>query len=358
MHKNKILLLLFLVGFIKLYITYSLQDVSDFFMIKFEVTGFFANFANGISIEKPMYHTVKHKNEMALDVIFNDLALMCITPDEHQIARCCQRLIVRLPKFTIEELRASSFARVMLEESFDFRDIDHAIRLFDEAFIAAKLPYNIGIDELIDNYGGCFATLFNDLYENTIEDALIEFIDNCNVKYIKLFTTDLTPPMHGRNLVRIADMAEHRDDYVEKCTDRFDQFFENLAKICIFQGKCNTVNHWLSELRAHIIPLLKKEVKNDNKAQDRKRKAFIEGFIIETLGHNYDCYESEAEEVFTNAIDSEKSLIRELSLSLDIKDITMMHKDRIIELFEGLKNISLPNFQNDLEILIDNFLNY
>lgn len=70
------------------------------------------------------------------------------------------------------------------------------------------------------------------------------------------------------------------------------------------------------------------------------------------------CYESEAEEVFTNAIDSEKSLIRELSLSLDIKDITMMHKDRIIELFEGLKNISLPNFQNDLEILIDNFLNY
>ena len=155
------------------------------------------------------------------------------------------------------------------------------------------------------------------------------------------------------NARRINDMAIHRNKYLTLCFNNWGEIFENLAKICLFDN-IELQKHWGSECVTKIYDiLLDVELKDDNKAQNKKRKAFNTDFIEVRMGKRYEEYSYKKKHVwFEKAIEDEGFDIRDF----DIETVVENNRERMIRFFERLKVIPYTITRDNLIDLMNKFI--
>lgn len=78
------------------------------------------------------------------------------------------------------------------------------------------------------------------------------------------------------NFKRIKDMAYQRSQFISRSGDRFKQAVTHIALIIYgntYLDNCTTINHWVSEVKSFLDPVLYDELRQNNSSVSRL-KAF------------------------------------------------------------------------------------
>lgn len=152
---------------------------------------------------------------------------------------------------------------------------------------------------------------------------------------------------------RICDMAIPQDEYKGRCMYSTNQLFLNMAKVCTFDNY-GLQKHWGTEMSNALKPIMRVEVKKDNKAQDLKREAIIKNIIVAFFGDDYEEYDYESlKNDYIEAIEAEGHNVKDF----DIKTLVDQNKQAYINYFEKLKKINFKDYKNELWNMSNEFIN-
>ena len=147
-----------------------------------------------------------------------------------------------------------------------------------------------------------------------------------------------------RNIPLVTEMAVERGVFVQDGINQSKTVLIHIGKICAFEDNpllSSWVSHWEDEIAAQVIDLARIDVTKDNKQRDRKKKAFIEGFISARLGENFSEYEEKMPHYIIDALEDEK-VDTDIIKKIDVNEIASRNKQRIYNyLFSFVELIGL-----------------
>ena len=135
--------------------------------------------------------------------------------------------------------------------------------------------------------------------------------------------------LHNKSL--ITEMAVERGVFVQDGINQSKTVLIHIGKICAFENNpllSSWINHWEDEIAAQVIDLARIDVTKDNRQRNRKKKAFVEGFISARLGVNFSEYDEKMPHYIVDALEDEK-VNDDIIKKINVNEIASRNKQRI-----------------------------